>query len=194
MSSMREFLHKQRNASLAVMMTIDSLRDTERSLTADLLRGTGATGPVSAGQATSGREAARRTASVLRSFGEAVRARTSDLKAASAEISEIWTTHEGLWDDLDTDDASLAAEAERGWHDLQDAARRAADGTASFRDSLVRFARSGDSESEAARPALQAQDGLRAALVELDGLVSRYRATVGEVERRLSGSSRASAG
>jgi hypothetical protein len=194
MSSMREFLHKQRNAALAVMMTIDSLRDTERSLTAELLRGPGATGPVSAGQATSGREAARRPAPALRSFGEAVRARTSDLRAASAEISEIWTAHEGLWEDLDTEDAALVAEAERGWRDLQDAVRRTADGTASFRDSLVRFARTGDGQSEAARPALQAQDGLRAALVELDGLVSRYRATVGEVERRLRGSDRTSAG
>jgi hypothetical protein len=150
---------------------------------------------VSAGQATSGREAARRPAApALRSFGEAVRARTSDLRAASAEISEIWTAHEGLWDDLDTEDAALVAEAERGWRDLQDAVRRTADGTASFRDSLVRFARTGDGQSEAARPALQAQDGLRAALVELDGLVSRYRATVGEVERRLRGSDRTSAG
>jgi hypothetical protein len=194
MGSMREFLHKQRNAALAVMMTIDELRDTERSLTAELRRGAGATGPVSAGQATSGREAAGRTAPALRSFAEAVRARISDLRAASAEISGIWTAHEGLWDELDAEDAALVAEAERSWRDLQDAARRAVDGTASFRDSLVRFARTGDGQSEAARPALQAQDGLRAALAELDGLVSRYRATVGEVERRLRASNRTSGG
>ena len=194
MSSMREFLHQQRNVALAVMMTIDGLRDTERSLTAEVLQGAGDAGPVSAGQATSGREAARRTAPALRSFGEEVRARTSDLRAASVEISEIWTAHEGLWDDLDTEDAALVAEAERGWRDLQDAARRAAEGTASFRDSLVRFARTGDGQSEAARQALQAQDGLSAALAELDGLVSRYRATVGEVDRRLRWSNRASGG
>src|SRR5918999_4867693 len=194
MSSMREFLHKQRNAALAVMMTIDSFPETERSLTAELLRGSGATGSASGGQGASGRDAARRIASALRSFGEAVRATTSDLRAASAEISEIWTAHEGLWGDLDAGDAALVAEAEMGWRDLQDAARRAADGIASFRDSLVRFARSGDGRSETARSALQAQDGLRAALAELDGLVSRYRATVGEVERRLRGSDRTTAG
>lgn len=194
MGSMREFLHKQGNVALAVMMTIDGLRDTERSLTAEVLQGVGDTGPVSAGQATSGREAARRTAPALRSFAEEVRARTSDLRTASVEISEICTAHEGLWDDLDTEDAALVAEAERGWRDLQDAARRAAEGTASFRDSLVRFARTGDGQSEAARQAVQAQDGLSAALAELDGLVSRHRATVGEVDRRLRWSNRASGG
>jgi hypothetical protein len=103
-------------------------------------------------------------------------------------MSEVWTTHEALWSDLDAEDAALVAEAQSNWRDLQDAVGRAANGAASLRDAVVRFAGTSDARSEAPPPASQAQDGLRAALTELDGLAGRYRETLAEVETRLKGS------